>query len=75
MAKTTGSKKLMLSILYGSGLRRIELLRLRVKDVDLDFCQIQVWNGKGQKHRLTTLAQELVEPIRWQIDRVRHVLE
>jgi len=75
LAKTAGSKKLMLSILYGSGLRRIELLRLRVKDIDLDFCQIQVWNGKGQKHRLTTLAKELIEPIRWQIDRVRNVLE
>jgi len=75
LAQTSGTAKLMMSLLYGSGLRRMELLRLRVKDVDFDFCQVQVWNGKGQKHRLTTMAEELKEPLRWQIERVKNILE
>ncbi len=62
---------LIASLLYGSGLRRIESIRLRVKDIDFDHLQIQVWNGKGFKHRLTTLAPELKTTLQNQIDRVR----
>lgn len=69
-----GIQKLMLSILYGSGLRRIELVRLRVKDIDFDMYQIQVWNGKGGKHRLVTLATELLEPLKYQVNRVNQLL-
>ena len=39
--------KLPVGLLYGSGLRLMELVRLRVKDLDLDLKQIQIWNGKG----------------------------
>src|SRR5690554_1631312 len=60
----------MASLLYGSGLRRMELVRLRVKDIDFDNLQIQVWNGKGFKHRLVTLAQELTGALRLQIEKV-----
>ena len=63
----SGPYRLMASLLYGSGLRRIELVRLRVKDVDFDQLQIRVWNGKGAKHRLTTLAPELSAMLRSQI--------
>ncbi|WP_430008941.1 integron integrase [Methylophaga lonarensis] len=63
LSQLDGVHLLMTSILYGSGLRRMELVRLRVKDVDLDNLQIQVWNGKGFKHRLVTLAPELKEAI------------
>ena len=49
----------MASLLHGSGLRRVELIRLPVQDVDLDRLQLQVWNSKDGKHRLTTLAPEL----------------
>lgn len=70
-----GEHLLMASLLYGSGLRRIELLRLRVKDVDFDNLQIQVWGGKGGKHRLTTLATELVPLLKTQIKRVEFLLE
>jgi integrase len=59
------------SLLYGSGLRRMEVARLRVKDIDFDHLQIQVWNGKGYRHRLTTLAPELVQGLQFQIERVR----
>ncbi len=65
------SYKLPIGILYGSGLRRMELVRLRVQDIDLDMKQIRVWNGKGFKHRLTTLAEELLPAIERQIMRVK----
>ena len=60
LAQLTGPSLLVASLLYGSGLRRIEVVRLRVNDIDLDQLQVRVWNGKGFKHRLTTLAPELV---------------
>ncbi len=66
--------RLMAGLLYGSGLRRIELLRLRVNDIDQSLCQIRVWNGKGFRHRFTTLAPELLNAIRRQIDRVELLL-
>lgn len=70
-----GYHKLMVCLLYGSGLRRIELVRLRVNDVDLDHLQLRIWNGKGFKHRLTTLAPELVEPLEAEVRRVARYLE
>ena len=57
-------------MLYGSGLRRIEAVRLRVNDIDFDQIQVRIWNGKGFKHRLTTLAPELVHSLRHQIQKV-----
>lgn len=74
LATLDGVHLLMASLLYGSGLQRIELVRLRVKDMDLDHLQVQVWYGKGAKHRLVTLAPELVEAITLQIERVRQLL-
>ena len=66
--------KLMTGLLYGSGLRRIELHRLRVNDIDIHLKQIRVWNGKGYKHRITTLATELIPAIEQQIHRVQDLL-
>ncbi|SER50716.1 integron integrase [Nitrosomonas sp. Nm51] len=66
--------RLTAGLLYGSGLRRMELVRLRVNDIDFDHLQVRVWNGKGFKHRLTTLAPELIPAIRRQIERVDHFL-
>lgn len=74
LAQLQGVSLLMASIAYGSGLRRMELLRLRLKDLDLDNLQIQVWFGKGGKHRFTTLAPELVPQIQHQMQRVRLLL-
>ena len=71
----SGVYRLTSSILYGSGLRRIELVRLRVGDIDLDHNQIRVWNGKGSRHRLTTLAPELRPALRAQIEKVNNVLQ
>jgi integron integrase len=67
--------KLIISLLYGSGLRRIECVRLRVNDIDVSLKQIRIWNGKGFKHRLTTLAPELTPLIQRQVGRVKLLLE
>lgn len=75
LSRMQGTHLLMASLLYGSGLRRIELVRLRVKDIDLDNLQIQVWNGKGFKHRLVTLAAELIDSLRSQKARVKALLD
>lgn len=74
LAQLSGSHWLMACLLYGSGLRRMELARLRVKDIDLDHFNIRVWNGKGSKHRIVTLAQELALPLREQIAQVERFL-
>ncbi len=66
--------KVLAGLLYGSGLRRMEAVRLRVQDVDFTHLQLRIWNGKGNKHRLTTLAPELVPAIKRQIERVFHYL-
>jgi len=54
------TQKLIASILYGSGLRLTECLRLRVKDLDLTRLQIAIWDSKGPKDRLVMLPEELI---------------
>lgn len=66
--------KLPAALLYGSGLRLMECLRLRTQDIDFDFKNIRVWDGKGGKHRVVTLADELLSPLRSQIQLVNHFL-
>jgi len=51
-------------MLYGSGLRLNECLRLRVKDIDFGYYQIIVRDGKGSKDRVTMLAEKVVEPLK-----------
>lgn len=53
----TGECALMAGLIYGGGLRLMDLLRMRIKDVDLDTRQIVVRKGKGQKDRVTVLAE------------------
>lgn len=66
---------LMASLLYGSGLRLMECVRLRVKDVDFAQLQIVVREGKGEKDRVTMLPSPLVEPLRRQLERARALHE
>lgn len=54
-----GTSKLMAEIMYGCGLRAIECVRLRVKDVDFAMNQIMVRDGKGKKDRITVLPQKI----------------
>lgn len=67
----TGVQWLMASLLYGSGLRVGEAAELRVKDVDLERCEITVRAGKGAKDRRTMLPASLIEPLRKQIAAVQ----
>ena len=59
----SSTHQLMAKLLYGSGLRLMECLRLRVKDVDFAQRQIIVRNGKGEKDRVTMLPESLVAPL------------
>lgn len=61
---------LLCQLMYGSGLRLMEAIRLRVQDINFDYNCIQVWNGKGGKHRTVTLATELVGALKAQISLV-----
>jgi integron integrase len=54
----------MVKILYGSGLRAIECLRLRVKDLDFEMSEIIVRDGKGKKDRVTILPDDIKDPLR-----------
>ena len=63
--------RLMADLMYGSGLRISECLRLRVKDIDFGFKCIIVRNGKGDKDRTTLLPSSTVERLLRQIDRVK----
>jgi len=62
-------------LLYGSGLRLMEALRLRVHDIDFDYLSLQIWHAKGGKHRRVTLARELVEPLKNQIATAKNFYE
>ncbi|MFT5759618.1 MAG: integron integrase [Alteromonadaceae bacterium] len=59
---------LLANIMYGSGLRLMETVRLRIQDIDFDYMSVLVWQGKGGKNRRVTLAQEVVEPLQIQIE-------
>jgi len=66
-----GSLKLMASLLYGSGLRQIECLTLRVKDLDFAYRQITVRDGKGGKDRVTMLPDNLAPGLQDHLGKVR----
>jgi integron integrase len=67
----SGTNGLMASLLYGSGLRLMECVRLRVKDLDFGYGQIMVRDGKGEKDRRTVLPAALAEHLRHQVERAR----
>ena len=66
-----GTMRLMAELMYGSGLRLMELLRLRIKDVDVDRRQLVVRDGKGGKDRVTVLPESLVQPLLTHRERLR----
>jgi integron integrase len=73
--KLPGTARLMAELMYGSGLRLTELLRLRIKDVDLDRVQLMVRSGKGDKDRVTLLPEKLVDRLRAHRDRLRPLFD
>lgn len=68
-----GQPRVMACLLYGSGLRLAECCRLRVKDIDLDRCEVLVRAGKGGADRRTMLPVALVPVLRDQIAHVQHI--
>lgn len=66
-----GTPRLVAGLLYGSGLRLTEALRLRVKDMDFAYNQIVVRRGKGGKDRRTMLPLPLINPLKRQLDSAR----
>ncbi|PSQ78995.1 MAG: hypothetical protein BRD37_01485 [Bacteroidetes bacterium QH_8_67_23] len=68
-----GPNALVVRLLYGAGLRLIEALRLRVKDLDFERRQITVRDGKGKKDRVTMLPDTLRDPLRKQLRHARQL--
>ena len=73
LAHLDGVHHLMANLLYGSGLRLIECLRLRVKDVDFENQQITVRDGKGKKDRVTMLPNSVIEPLKLQLEKAKRL--
>lgn len=71
LAELTHTYGLIGQLLYGSGLRLLECLRLRVKDIDFQYRQIIVRDGKGEKDRITMLPDAVAVPLREHLDRVK----
>ncbi len=71
LAQLPGTSRLMGELMYGSGLRLMELLRLRVHHIDLLRGQIHVHGGKGDKDRLTVLPETLKAKLAEHLDRLR----
>jgi len=71
LANIRGTHLLMASLLYGAGLRLMECVHLRVKDLDFQYKQITVRDGKGERDRRTMLPQPLIEPLKRHLRRVK----
>ena len=63
MNQLSGRNKLIIALLYGSGLRVNECLSLRVQDIDLSRLTLTIHDGKGRKDRVTMLGQNLLKPL------------
>ncbi len=75
LERLSGTHRLMANLLYGTGVRLMEGMRLRVKDIDFERREILVRDGKGGKDRVAPLPLALVEPLRSHLARVRNLHE
>jgi integrase len=75
LSKLHGTSWLVTWLLYGTGLRLFECLELRVKDIDVERCQVVLRRGKGQKDRVTVLPSSGQPRIEEHLARVRHIHE
>ena len=73
IANMTGPYKLMVQIMYGSGLRLMECLRLRVKDIDFENHRILVYDGKGGDDRVTMLPDSLIASLHEHLAQVKAI--
>jgi integron integrase len=75
LSQLEGTKWLMASLLYGAGLRLRECLKLRVKDVEFEYRQLIVRDGKGAKDRVTMLPEAVIASLKEHLVRVRALHE
>ena len=73
LAHLDGDYRLMVHLLYGSGLRLLEVLRLRVKDIDFGYNRISVREGKGMRERVTILPARLKQPLQAHLARIQEL--
>jgi integron integrase len=73
IGRLSGTQQLMAQLLYGSGLRLMECLRLRVKDLGFAQRQIIARNGKGMEDRVTMLPERLISPLQEHLSRVKRL--
>jgi site-specific recombinase XerD len=71
----SGTTQLMAKLLYGSGLRLMECIRLRVNDVDFEINEIRVHSGKGDKDRLVPLPESVKPALNIHLERVKLIHE
>lgn len=70
-----GIHLLMAKLIYGSGMRLMDCLRLRIKDVDFERKEITIRDGKGSKDRITLLPHSLIEPLQEHLTKVKQQFE
>ena len=73
LSHLTGAKWLMVSLLYGAGLRLQECLRLRVKDIEFEYKQLIIRDAKGSKDRVTVLPDRLLLPLEEHLVKVKRL--
>ena len=71
LVRLSGTPHLIASLLYGSGLRLMEAVRLRVKDIDFERHELAIRQGKGAKDRVTMLPISTSEPLRAHLRKIR----
>lgn len=75
LCQLEGTHRLVVSLLYGTGMRILDVLRLRVKDIDFSRNEILIRDGKGFKDRVTMLPVRLCAPLKAHLDKVKALHE
>ncbi len=73
LGQLSGDYRLMAELLYGSGLRLMECVRLRIKDIDFGYGHITVRDGKGMHERVTLLPERVRRPLQLHLERVKQL--
>jgi integrase len=71
LSNLSGIQLLLVSIIYGGGLRLMEVVRLRIQDIDFGYQQIIIRNAKGNKERVVPLPVKITDSLKKQISNVR----
>ena len=75
LSAMTGVRSLMARLMYGGGLRVMEVLRLRIQDIDFANGYLMIRDGKGSKDRTTLLAPSIVDDLKQHLESVRTLFE